>query len=58
MKTGPCDQSFRFSGFIKPLSVPTFVPTWVKIGPGAAKKRAFEIEGMDARTDAQCAFIV
>ena len=58
MKSGPYDQSSRFSGFIKPLSVPTFVPTLVKIGPAVAKKKAFEIEGMDARTDAQSVFIV
>ena len=52
------DQSSWFSGFIKALSVPTFEPNLVKINPAVAEKKAFEIEGMDARTDAQSVFIV
>ena len=43
---------------IKPLSVPISVPTLVKVDPTVAKKRAFEIEGTDARTDAQSFVIV
>ena len=58
MKSGPCDRSSRFSGFIKPLAVPTFMPTLVKIGPTVAKKKAFEMEGTDAQTVAQSVFIV
>ena len=42
IKSGPCDQSSRFPGFIKALTVPTFLPGLVQISQAVAEKRAPE----------------